>query len=312
MALKNRRSASDMIPPAPSVVLLYGPPNSGKTTICATAGETLFLDFERSLARSDLVGEVEDRVDVDRWEDVASLDASDLEGVETGVVDTAGELVQKLATFVQGSSDKMRNRDGSISLKGFAKIGDIFNAWANLITGAGANLILTAHSREDKTATDDVEIRPDIMGQSLKLIVRRCTAIGYCTIRGKQQRIEWLPKEWWAKGPREWGEGFVVPNLLREKRWFSTKLQELKGIERARQEKALEASKALQPIEVMAEEIKDASRPADAATEALAAAMKLPEGLQAAAKGIIWKCAQASGLTYDRTEEVFVEKDTEA
>jgi hypothetical protein len=301
--LKNRKSASDMIAPAPQVILLYGPPNAGKTTICATAKDNLFLDFERSLVRSDLVSYVADRVDVDRWEDVAEIGREDLDGVKAVTIDTAGEMIQMLATYVRQQGGPMSNRDGSISLKGYGKIGDIFTAWHKRIRDAGCHLLLTAHAKEEKTATEDVEIRPDIMGQTSKIIAKAASAIGYVVVRGKNQNIHWRPAEWWAKGPREWSDPMPVPDLKTSTSWFQGKIDELGTIEQQRQKAAREAFEALEPFRQQVGAVKVA----DDANKALAAAEKLDESIRPAAKKILWECAQNSGLTFDRQTKQFVE-----
>lgn len=307
--LKNRRSSEELIPHAPAVVMIYGPPNSGKTTIAATAGRTLFLDFERSLGRSDLVGHVEDRVDVEKWEDVKDLAADDLDGIDTVVVDTVGEMVQKIATYVQALGGAMSNRDGSISLKGYGKVADIFQAWTNVVRNAGCNLLLTAHAKEEMTATDEKQIRPDVMGSSLKMVTRACAAIGYATMNGGKGQVSWSPAQWWAKGPMEWGNTMPVPRLQSNLTWMKDRIDELGEIEQKRQKSAVEAAKASAPALTLAEAVPGATDPLRAANEALAAALSLPDHLAPPVKAVLHRCATASGLTYDRAEGRYIKAE---
>lgn len=307
--LKNRKTASDPVPPAPQVILLYGPPNSGKTTISASAGATLFLDCERSLARSDLVGNVDNRVDVESWGDISGIAQEDVEGIDAVVVDTVGAMIKMITQSIIGSAG-MANRDGTLSLKGYGKLADTFTQWVDRVRGFGCHLVLTAHAAEKETATDDREIRPDIVGSSLKVVTRDCTAIGYCTIRGNARQVAFAPGAWWAKGPVEWGGELKVPDLRQNTSWLAEKIADLQQIEKKRQEAALEA---MQHLDAFRDELEVQSP--DDANDAMKRIDKLPQGVRPAAKKVLWEAAKAARVTFDRQDGVFVpfsEKELES
>lgn len=299
--LKNRRTNKDPIPEKPVVGMIYGPPDAGKTTLACTAGKVLFLDFEHGIGRSDLVGIVEDRVDVERWSDIAAIEESDLEGISCVVFDTAGAAVDKLAADVT-TRPKMTNPDGSISLKGYGAIKDAFEALVRRIRGFGVHVLFICHSVENKTATDESEIRPDILGGSIKVVTRLCDFIGFASSRDGKHSLSFVSSAWWAKGPREWGT-MQVPNLKQaaNHRYVADLIESFQKIEQDRMSAAMEAQNAINDWTMSWQSISDPEQ----FNEALASIAKQPKEIQSALKSELWGWAKQCGLTYDREEGVF-------
>ncbi len=311
MAIKNRKTANDMIPARPVEVCLYGPPNSGKTTIAATLGKSLYLDFEGSLSRSDLVSNVADRVDVESWSDVSELDQSDLKGVNAVVVDTMSAMFRQIAAGLpRGGKVKMFQSDGSLTQKAYGAMLTAFTAWRDRIKSWGCDVILIAHAEEKATATEEMRIRPALTAGAMKAVTQDSDLIAFCEIRGKDRVMCCAPDVWFGKGPQEWGV-LQVPDLRGDPSWFADKLDELREIIRSRQAKAIEAQKAMAPIreEIDADWGDDALAVIALANDLLERIEALNESLRPPLRQQLWNKAKDMGLTYDRQEKTFLARE---
>ena len=158
MALKIIR-ADEPIKVDQLVVTIYGPPGLGKSTLAFSANNALLLDFDRGAHRAANRG---DSVQVDSWNDVTSISEADLSNYSTVAVDTAGRALDQLSADIIRRNPKM-GRGGALTLQGYGQLKSEFTAWLKHLRTMGKDVVLIAHSSEDKSGDDIIE-RIDMQG----------------------------------------------------------------------------------------------------------------------------------------------------
>ena len=167
-------------------VCLYGRPSAGKTSLAMTAAKPVLLDFDRGVHRAILSGDPP-VVPVQSWQDIATLDKSDLQGIRTVVVDTVGALLVSLSADIIRRNPK-HGRAGSLTLQGYGALKAEFRAWLAHLREMGPEVVLVAHAEEKKRG-DDVVDRIDAMGSSKQEVYQRADLIGRMGVGPKGERM---------------------------------------------------------------------------------------------------------------------------
>jgi len=192
------------------VVVVYGQPGIGKTTLAQTASKPLLLDFDRGVLRAALRG---DSVQVETWADVSKLNpAADLADYNTVVVDTVGKLLASLTAHIIRGNSKMSRGGGELSLQGWGRLGTTFSNWLQQLREAGKDIVLIAHSEEDRRDEATVE-RLDVSGRSKRTIYQEATAMACLRVVGRERVLLFSPTETsYGKDPAQMG-GVQVPDI---------------------------------------------------------------------------------------------------
>ena len=135
------------------LVLLYGRPDAGKTTLAYSAKKPLVLDFDGGSRR------VDNRTDcavVRDWSEVAGITAADLEPYETVVVDTVGAMAKVLSLYIIDTVPKT-GRDGNLWQQGYGELKSRLEGWTSHIRSLDKHLVFLAHTSEVKVAEQSVE-----------------------------------------------------------------------------------------------------------------------------------------------------------
>ncbi|MDP3859877.1 MAG: ATP-binding protein [Stagnimonas sp.] len=156
------------------VLCIYGAPGLGKTTLAFTADRALLLDFDKGAHRA---AARQDSVQVSAWGDVAALTAEELAPYETVIVDTAGRALDCLSLKIMGDNPKMKGYGGALSLQGYGALKTAFTGWLNQLRGMGKDVILIAHSDEQRNGDEVIE-RLDVQGGSKGEIYKCADAMG--------------------------------------------------------------------------------------------------------------------------------------
>lgn len=183
---------SDPILTVNLIIVLYGQPGTGKTSLGFSASKPLLLDFDlgaqRALNRKDAVR-------VNNWNDIADLNAEDLAAFDTVIIDTAGRLLEVMAIHIIKNNPKMENRfNGGLSLQGYGMLNNMFKNFIVKLKSFGKDIILIAHDKEDKQ-DDKITIRPDAMGSSKVELIKIADLLGYIYIDGKLRSISFNPTD---------------------------------------------------------------------------------------------------------------------
>lgn len=167
-------------------VLLYGSPGVGKTSLALTSNNSITLDFDngshRALHKAGKMGVV-----VRNWKQVNSIEPSDLEGIDTVILDTIGTCVESIILdLVENHSQLVTG--GVPTLKGWQALRVGFNAWANKMKSAGIDVIMIGHLSEDSKG-DDVVDRVYCQGGAKQDVYRQADLIGKVFVNHNGQRV---------------------------------------------------------------------------------------------------------------------------
>ncbi|KMM77050.1 hypothetical protein ACP93_02475 [Xanthomonas sp. NCPPB 1128] len=189
MALRIVRS-SDPIKVNRLNLCIYAAPGLGKTSISFTADKPLLLDFDRGAHRAT---NRKDTVQVESWEDVASITADDLADFNTVVVDTAGRALDVLTADIIRRNPKA-GRGGALTLQGYGTLKAEFVAWLKHLNGLGKDVVLIAHMDEQRNGDEIIE-RLDVQGGSKGEIYKAADAMGRLSIRDGKRVLNFSPTD---------------------------------------------------------------------------------------------------------------------
>ena len=133
------------------IALIYGEPGTGKTSLGFSLANALLLDCDRGAHRSAFRG---DTVQVEAWSDIADLQAKDLKGYDTIVIDTVGRQLDLLTAHLAASDARLTRGTGELSLQGYGALKQAFHSWTHRLQTFGLDILMVAHSKEDKRARD--------------------------------------------------------------------------------------------------------------------------------------------------------------
>ena len=172
------------------VVVVYAPPGVGKTSMAFTAEKPLLLDFDKGAYRAKNRRDV---VLVEKWADVTDMRAEDLADYKTIVVDTAGRALDALAADIIRDNPKM-GRGGALTLQGYGELKSKFAAWVNLVRSFGLDVVLLAHSDEQRKGDEVIE-RLDVQGGSKNEIYKSADVMGRISIVNRTRILNLSPTE---------------------------------------------------------------------------------------------------------------------
>lgn len=176
---------NDVTPERPVIIVLYGTPGSGKTSVATTAENPIVIDTDRGYDRA--VQRV-DTLTASRWEDVLA-ETETLKSYKTVIVDTAkAALDDYLSAYVCEKNYKLKNN----GLKRFGQMADEFKQFVNSLRTNGQDIIFICHDKETQDG-DTIKHAPDCTGQSKDLLIRIADQVGYVFIQNKQRVINFEP-----------------------------------------------------------------------------------------------------------------------
>jgi len=182
--------ASDPIEVKTITMCLYGVPGLGKTSTAFTAEKPLLLDFDHGAYRSKNRGDV---VQIESWSDVTSITQADLAAYKTLVVDTAGRALDCLTADIIDHDPKM-GRGGNLSLQGYGALKGQFISWLRLMRSFGLDVILIAHSDEQRKGDELIE-RLDAQGSSKNEIYKSADVMGRLYLAGQKRVLNFSPTD---------------------------------------------------------------------------------------------------------------------
>jgi len=302
MSLKITR-ASDPLTVEQLVVCIYAPPGLGKSTIGFSAHKPLMLDFDKGAHRA---ANRQDSVQVDQWQDVTSISADDLTDYQTVVVDTAGRALDLLSADIIRRNPKM-GRGGALTLQGYGALKSEFTAWLKHIRTMGKDVVLIAHSSEDKSGDDLIE-RIDMQGGSKGEVYKVADAMGRLTmVPGKKWPVlTFSPTDAaFGKNPGQL-EPLDVPEIVDNPTFLGGVIDKIKERLNSLTDEQREQMEAIQE---WLDKINDASD-ADEVNAIIPEAQEAPENIRAKVKGALAKHAvEDLGLEFDKEQGGYVKRE---
>lgn len=173
----------------PVILVFYGGPGLGKTSLFNTTKDPILLDFDRGVDRS--LNRQTTLAPLD-WEEVIKEDqAGTFKNYKTIGIDTAkAALDDFLMTYVRKIDPKNRVN----KLAAYGAIGDEFKQFINARRTEAADIVIIAHSKEEKDG-DLTKIWPDVTGQSYQLLLRIADQVGYVYTKNNKRMIQFEPTD---------------------------------------------------------------------------------------------------------------------
>ena len=285
------------------VALIYGQPGIGKTSIAFTASRPLCLDFDAGAHRSAFR---RDSVPVKHWVEVANMQAADLEGYDTVVVDTGGRCLDCITAHIAETQPKLTQASGALTLQGFGELKAIFLAWLKRLRSFGIDVIITAHDAEDKQG-DEIIVRPDVQGGSKGELIKASDMIGYCFYEdGKRATLTFSPTHRSiGKNPAQL-QPITLPDFRKEPDFMARVLQQTKD----ELSKQTEEQKAhVEALQAWKAEV-DAITTVDAINKAVEKSRGERESLRDQAKRLVKQRASELGFIFDRDAMAYQAPET--
>ena len=243
------------------IILVYGDPGVGKTSLACTAKNPILLDFDNGSHRS-AFRKMTARVEC--WDDVGEIKAF-VSGYDTLIIDTVGTAMDFLIRSLpdkEGKSAANKRADGTLTVAGYGTLKNRFEAWAKTLRAMKKDIIFVAHAKE-KGSGDEKIIRPDIVGGSYDIIVRQCDFAGYHYSMGKEAKrgvLDFSPTdEHIGKNSANFPK-ITVPDFMDEPDFFAVKIAEMKAAINSLSEAQKSAVALLQSIESGASEAETPER----------------------------------------------------
>lgn len=217
--------ASDPIEVTQLVACVYALPGLGKTSLGYTCDAPLILDFDGGAYRAANRG---DTVQVHTWAEVADITAKDLAGYKTLVVDTSGRALDSLTLDIINRNPKLGN-GGALTLQGYGALKAQFVSWTKMVRAFGLDVLLLAHSDEQRKGEDVIE-RLDMQGGSKNEVYKTADVMGRLSIRNGKRLLNFDPSDAaFGKNPAALEPDLEVPNFAVEPQFFGKLLAQIKA-----------------------------------------------------------------------------------
>jgi hypothetical protein len=295
---------SDQLEVSQITLVVYAPPGVGKTSLGFTADAPLLLDFDKGAHRS---RNRKDTVQVESWSDVASIGADDLRAYKTLVMDTAGRALDALTVDIIASNPKL-GRGGALTLQGYGELKARFIAYTKLIRSFGLDIVLLAHSDEQRNGDDVIE-RLDVQGGSKNEIYKAADVMGRLAIKQGKRVLNFNPTDTaFGKNPAGFPE-LAVPDFSVEPTFLASVMSNTKAalnMETAAQQKV---TSELADWQAKFDEL--AINPDAFNNMAKEVAAKASDAVKANAGRLLVKIGRAKGLAFEAKAKTFSAKQTE-
>lgn len=177
-------------------MLVYGQPGIGKSTMALSAPSPVMFDFDEGLKRVHVAFHCPS-LQVKSWEEaLQALDELKTGEVEysTIVIDTVGKMLDFMSDYIMRKDSKMKQRDGSLSLKGYGARKVMFQNFLRQVSQMGKHIVFVAQEREENEGDDKI-VRPEVGGSSTGDLIRELDLVGYVQAVGANPTVFWTPQE---------------------------------------------------------------------------------------------------------------------
>ena len=177
------------------VVVIYGEPGIGKTSLSFTAENPLLEDYDDGLKRS--VGR-KTAVKFDKWADAVEFHkGKDFAALhpDTLIFDTGGTLLDNfIAQYVITVDPKNSRSGGELSLQGYGALKSVFKQFVAEMKAQKINLLFVCHTESFKDG-DNQKFRPKMTGGSYDILLAEADMVGYMESRSNKRTISFSPTD---------------------------------------------------------------------------------------------------------------------
>lgn len=293
----------DITPRRNVILMLYGVPGSGKSSVATTANTPLIIDTDRGFDRA--VQRVDTLV-ANKWEDVlAEQAAGTLDSYKTIILDTVrGCTDDFLQAYVVAQDYKLQRN----TLKRYGAMGEQFKAFVNNLRAKGCDLIFIAHDKETQEG-DVIKHAPDCTGQTKDLLIRIADEVGYIYVENGQRKIAFNPDETHVGKNVAALPVVTIPDATTAEfhTFMANLIEQVKDGIQSKSEAQRMANEKLATLRNQLTEVETE----DAAAELLKAASELPAIMKAPFFAEMKQALTDKGFAYDAKAKKFVIDATE-
>lgn len=289
--------ATDQFPARPVVMLVYGVPGVGKTSLSNTAENPVLVDCDRGADRAIIR---KDTLVCSKWEDIIA-EKETFKQYKTVIIDTAKAC---LDDFLCDYAIRVDDASKKNKLKMFGYVGDAFKAFVAYLRSINVDLVILAHAAEDKDGDDRI-FYPSVTGQSKDLVQRIADQIGFLSYGADNSRVLRFQKDHRivAKDTARLGN-IIIPDANDPA--YATAMANIIAATKTRiQERTNAQNEALGNIKI-AEEAISKVVDAETATTALCAITACPKADVPALKKKLAPILKKLNLKFDKAAGCFV------
>ena len=289
---------SDPLPVDNITVCMHSAPGLGKTSTSFSAYDPFLIDFDSGAHRS---ANRRNCARCESWDDVADLGPY-IAPAKTVIIDTAGRALDLLTKTIIDDDPKM-GKNGQLSMQGYGRLKSTFLNWLTGIRLLRKDVILIAHSTEEKKG-DDTVVRLDVQGGSKNEIYKCADVMGQIYLKDGKRFLNCNPTETgFGKNPANLPI-LEIPDFATNPNWFGDVIQRVKAALNAQSESQKASADYLA---LWVGRVGEALTPADFDALRLAInAESCSEATRATVKKCIQEHATAKGFKFDPTAQAFV------
>lgn len=210
MQLKNGLTlvnSTDPLPEKNVIVVIYGQPGVGKTSLSYTADNPLGLDYDDGLERACFRKTAIKLKNV--YNDKGKLTATGYEilkgyildgsfnqlitenKINTAIIDTGGTMLDDhMALYLMNKTPKYRRGDGSLTIQGYGALKNEYKWFVRELKQRNLDIVIICHATEKED-----RLRPKMTGGSLDSLKETADLLGYMSIIGNDRILDFNPTE---------------------------------------------------------------------------------------------------------------------
>lgn len=289
---------NDVLPERPVIIVIYGTPGSGKTSVATTAENPLLIDCDRG---ADRACQRTDTIMARCWKDIDS-ERNEMKSYKTVIVDTAKSMLDDyLSQYAIENNYKLKTN----ALKRYGQMGEDFKEFVNFLRSNGSDIIFICHDKETQEG-DVIKHSPDCTGGSKDLLLRIADQVGYVFIQNGKRCISFAPLDNFV-GKNVAGLDTVTIPDYGTSEFESCMAYIITKIKQAIQNKGEAQAKAHQQLAEIREQLAAAMTDEDILA-LMAATKELPKVMQNPFFAEMQKHLAKKGYTFDAKQKKFVKE----
>ena len=197
------------------VLILYGAPGVGKTTLALSAPKPVLIDTDNGIARVAPQHRKDTSSARSYTEIMADIEEAATSGqYETCVVDTIGALLDAMTLHLTAEDPKLAQKDGTLSLKGYGALKQLFLTFSNTVRAKFKNTVFVLHETSDRDNDGNPTYSVIAAGSAKTLLWQPADLAGRVFMDGNKRYIGFTPTEqYYAKGAYGIRGLYEIPDL---------------------------------------------------------------------------------------------------
>lgn len=220
------------------VVLVYGRPGMGKTTLALTAKKPLLIDFDGGAKRAEsrfLCPTIIQEETIDEkgissknniYKDTLDFFRDDATNSQfsTVIIDTLGRMIESMSDYLASNDPKFLKSDGAPTLASYGLIAREFKRFISEAKLKNKNIIFISHTKEKKVGDDNL-YGLDVVGSSKNEIVKDLDLMGFMDVIDGKRVIDFnVSSKFDSKGNSCIADPINIPALDNLENFFEEKI----------------------------------------------------------------------------------------